>query len=231
MTAMVEVDPLKTQPDPMMRIPEELDAAGFEEAVEIGRGGFGVVYRCVQPALDRTVAVKVLTADLDAENVERFLREQRAMGRLSGHPHIVNVLHVGTTNSGRPFIVMQYHPQGSLDARIREHGPLGWPEALSLGVKIAGAPDGDPAPGCETGEHPAHRLRPAAADRFRYRPDRGLKLPDQINLPTQLTGGDPQTLEAATAAAQEILLVRIRCAAETLSPATSHTGVRVSLSE
>ena len=59
----------------------------------------------------------------------------------------------------------------------------------------------------------------------------GLKLPDQINLPTQLTGGDPQTLEAATAAAQEILLVRIRCAAETLSPATSHTGVRVSLSE
>jgi len=32
----------------------------------------------------------------------------------------------------------------------------------------------------------------------------GLKLPDQINLPTQLTGGDPQTLEAATAAAQEI---------------------------
>jgi len=139
MTAMVEVDPLKTQPDPMMRIPEELDAAGFEEAVEIGRGGFGVVYRCVQAALDRTVAVKVLTADLDAENVERFLREQRAMGRLSGHPHIVNVLHVGTTNSGRPFIVMQYHPQGSLDARIREHGPLGWPEALSLGVKIAGA--------------------------------------------------------------------------------------------
>ena len=32
----------------------------------------------------------------------------------------------------------------------------------------------------------------------------GLKLPDQINLPTQPTGGDPQTLEAATAAAQEI---------------------------
>jgi serine/threonine protein kinase len=98
-----------------------------------------VVYRCVQPALDRTVAVKVLTADLDAENVERFLREQRAMGRLSGHPHIVNVLHVGATISGRPFIVMHYHPRGSLDARIREHGPLGWPEALSLGVKIAGA--------------------------------------------------------------------------------------------
>jgi Protein kinase domain len=89
---MAEFDPLITRPDPMVRIPEELAAAGFEDAVEIGRGGFGVVYRCVQPALDRTVAVKVLTADLDAENVERFLREQRAMGRLSGHPHIVKRL-------------------------------------------------------------------------------------------------------------------------------------------
>ncbi|HET7667130.1 MAG TPA: protein kinase [Mycobacterium sp.] len=138
---MSELDPMPTQPAPapIGQIPEELEAAGFEEGVEIGRGGFGVVYRCVQPALDRTVAVKVLTAGLDAENVERFLREQRAMGRLSGHPHIVNVLHVGTTDSGRPFIVMQYHPRGSLDARIREQGPLGWPQALSLGVKIAGA--------------------------------------------------------------------------------------------
>src|SRR5262245_28548047 len=136
---MAECDPLTTHPDPMVRIPEELQAAGFEQGVEIGRGGFGVVYRCLQPALDRTVAVKVLIADLGTENVERFLREQRAMGRLTGHPHIANVLHVGTTSAGRPFIVMQYHPRGSLDARIREHGPLGWPEAMSLGVKIAGA--------------------------------------------------------------------------------------------
>lgn len=136
---MAEFDPLTTQPDPMVRIPEELQAAGFEQAVEIGRGGFGVVYRCLQPALDRTVAVKVLLADLGTENVERFLREQRAMGRLSGHPHIANVLHVGKTASGRPFIVMQYHSRGSLDTRIRERGPLGWPEALSLGVKLAGA--------------------------------------------------------------------------------------------
>src|SRR5690242_12152629 len=95
MTAMSGFDPPITQHDPMVRIPDELVAVGFEDAVEIGRGGFGVVYRCRQPALDRTVAVKVLIADLDTENVERFLREQRAMGRLSGHPHIVNVLHVG----------------------------------------------------------------------------------------------------------------------------------------
>ena len=47
--------------------------------------------------LDRIVAVKVLIADLDPDNLERFLREQRAMGRLSGHPNIVNILQVGAT--------------------------------------------------------------------------------------------------------------------------------------
>ena len=55
------------------------------------------MFRCEQPALDRTVAVKVLTAHLDPDNLERFLREQRAMGRLSGHPHIVTMMQVGTT--------------------------------------------------------------------------------------------------------------------------------------
>ena len=72
-------------------IAAELAAAGFDDAEEIGVGGFGVVYRCLQRALDRTVAIKVLTADLDPDNLERFLREQRAMGRLSGHPNIVNI--------------------------------------------------------------------------------------------------------------------------------------------
>ncbi|RZK69869.1 MAG: serine/threonine protein kinase, partial [Rhodococcus sp. (in: high G+C Gram-positive bacteria)] len=136
---MTDVDPFATQRDVSGSVTAELAAAGFEDAQEIGRGGFGVVYRCTQAALDRTVAVKVLTADLDEENRARFLREQRAAGRLTGHPNIVNVLHAGVTENGRPFIVMPYHAQGSLDARIRRHGPLPLDEALRLGVKMAGA--------------------------------------------------------------------------------------------
>ncbi|AKE87973.1 protein kinase domain-containing protein [Rhodococcus aetherivorans] len=136
---MADVDPYATQRGTVGSVAAELAAAGFGDAREIGRGGFGIVYRCTQTALERTVAVKVLTADLDEPNRARFLREQRAAGRLTGHPHIVNVLHVDITDTGRPFLVMPYHAQGSVAARIRRHGPLPLEEALRLGVKIAGA--------------------------------------------------------------------------------------------
>jgi len=136
---MADSDPLPTQGDVHAGIPAELVAAGFEHPEEIGRGGFGVVYRCRQRALDRTVAVKVLTADLEPDNLERFVREQIAMGKLSGHPHIVSIFQVGTTATGRPYIVMQYHPHGSMEAKIHDAGPIGWRGATSIGVKLAGA--------------------------------------------------------------------------------------------
>lgn len=138
---MVDEDPLRTNRDVVTSITEELSAAGFGAAEVVGRGGFGVVYRCTQSELDRTVAVKVLTTDLDDVNLARFFREQRAMGRLTGHPNIVNVLQVGVTERGRPYLVMPYCAQGSLEARIRRHGPLDSADILRLGVKMAGALD------------------------------------------------------------------------------------------
>ncbi|MET8428745.1 protein kinase [Nocardia sp. NPDC004860] len=135
---MVENDPFQTQRDVGSDVITELHAAGFDDAEEIGRGGFGQVYRCTQLAADRTVAVKVLTGELE-ENRERFFREQRAMGRLTGHPNIVDMLEVGETPGGLPYLVMPYHSRGSLDARIRREGPFSLPEVLHLAVKIAGA--------------------------------------------------------------------------------------------
>lgn len=136
---MVEFDPQDTQRDVVPDAASELIAAGFSDPLLIGRGGFGAVYRAEQPNLERTVAIKILTDHLDEASLERFLREQRAMGRLSGHPHIVNILEVGSTPGGMPYIVMPYHPHDSLDARIRKHGPLDWPDVLRLGIKMAGA--------------------------------------------------------------------------------------------
>ncbi|TFV61200.1 protein kinase [Mycobacterium sp. PS03-16] len=120
-------------------IAAELAAAGFTDAVEVGRGGGGVVYRCAQKSLGRSVAIKVLASDLDDDDRERFLREGYAMGGLSGHPNIVNILQVGVTERNRPFIVMPYHARGSLAHRVRQEGRIAWPEALRIGVKLCGA--------------------------------------------------------------------------------------------
>ena len=79
---MAKSDPLPTQGDVRAATAAELVAAGFVDPDEIGRGGFGVVYRCSQRALDRIVAVKVLTAGLEPDNLERFVREQAAMDDL-----------------------------------------------------------------------------------------------------------------------------------------------------
>lgn len=122
-----------------IEIVDELEAMGLSSAAEIGRGGFGVVYRCVQYALNRVVAVKVLSSEIDTESRERFLREEQAMGRLSGHPNIVDILQVDVTPTGQPFIVMPYCTRGSLEQVIREQGPLTWADSLRAGVKLAGA--------------------------------------------------------------------------------------------
>jgi len=132
-------NPDATQTSPASGIVAELEAEGYHDAEPVGRGGFGVVYRCNEPSLDRVVAVKVLSSDPDDVDLEHFNHEQRAMGRVSGHPNIVPVLHSGVTFAGRPYIVMQYHRRDSLGAWIRGHGPLGVREALETGVRLAGA--------------------------------------------------------------------------------------------
>ncbi|WP_416566604.1 protein kinase domain-containing protein [Nocardia testacea] len=138
-SAMSGDDLLRTQRETTKSFRAELAAAGYPDGVEIGRGGFGVVYRCRQPELDRTVAVKIFTAGLDAENRARFLREQRAMGRSTGHPNIVTVFETGTLPGGCPYLVMPYYPMGSLATWIHRHGPLSPENALRMGSKIAGA--------------------------------------------------------------------------------------------
>ncbi len=117
-----------------------MELAGFEDLVEIGRGGFAVVYRANQQALGRSVALKVLTTPgLSDDDRRRFEREGIAMGLLSWHPNIVLVHHTGLTDDGRPFLVMEYFESGSLGRVLDERGPLPADEVLDHGVRLAGA--------------------------------------------------------------------------------------------
>lgn len=128
-----------TDASPPSGIIAELSDAGFEDARQVARGGAGVIYCAYETALGRNVAIKVLPSHIDDESRERFLREGYAMGGLSGHPNIVNILRVGVTDSGRPYIVMPYMSSDSLAVRLRREGPTAWPEALRIAVKLCGA--------------------------------------------------------------------------------------------
>jgi len=111
---------------------------GYDGLVEIGHGGFAVVYRAQDHRFNRSVAIKVLTGSLDAASRKRFERERRAMGTLSRHPHCVTVYDSGFTSDDRPYLVMEDMSGGSLRQRIND-GPMPWPEAVAIGVKLAGA--------------------------------------------------------------------------------------------
>jgi len=114
----------------------DLGILGYSDAEEIGRGGFGTVFRARQSSVGRLVAVKVLsTVSLSDDTLKRFERECRAMAAVSSHPHITALYESGVAASGRPFIVMEYVSGGSLAARL----PLAWPGAVEIGVKLAGA--------------------------------------------------------------------------------------------
>jgi len=93
--------------------------ARYRDACPVGRGGMADIYRATDADLGRLVAVKVLAEHCAEDNDirERFLREALAAARLSGDPHTVTIYDVGESG-GRPYLVMEYLPGGSLDARL-----------------------------------------------------------------------------------------------------------------
>lgn len=94
---------------------------GVYQVVErIGRGGMATVYKAYQPGVDRHVAIKVLTAELAANDTfaRRFLREARILARLQ-HPHILPVFDFGQ-DGDVTYLVMPYLPSGTLADRLRD---------------------------------------------------------------------------------------------------------------
>src|SRR5262249_31971802 len=75
---------------------------------QIGEGGMGTVFMAEQTEpVRRTVASKVITPGMDSKHVlARFEQERQALA-LMDHPNIAKVLDAGTTESGRPYFVME----------------------------------------------------------------------------------------------------------------------------
>jgi WD40 repeat protein len=98
----------------------------------LGEGGFAEVYLGEQIYLGTQAAVKVLTARLTNDEIERFHTEAQTSLKLH-HPHIVQTLEFGVEN-GLPFLVMRYASNGSLRQRHSEGTRI----PLSTVVKYVG---------------------------------------------------------------------------------------------
>lgn len=112
---------------------------GFEPMSRLGGGGFGDVWLARQTNVDRQVAIKVGHAPIQDETIRlRFDRECKALGRLSGHPNIVDVYTAGSLNDGRPYLVLEYIGGGTLWQRLKKT-PIAETELRDLARQMAAA--------------------------------------------------------------------------------------------
>ncbi len=107
---------------------------------ELGRGAMGVIYEAHDPQIGRSVALKVLRQDrVTSETfVIRFLKEARAIGRLS-HPNTVSIYDVGE-DQGTIYIAMEFLDGEPLN-KVVEKRRLSTKEIIGIGIQIAEALD------------------------------------------------------------------------------------------
>ena len=109
----------------------------------IGGGGMGDVYKAEDTLLQRTVALKLLPAELtaDPEAKDRLLREARAASSFQ-HQNICTIHEVGETSDGQVFICMDYYEGETLKTRLSDRRSAGSPpmplsEILDIVIQIA----------------------------------------------------------------------------------------------
>lgn len=100
----------------------------YQVTGQLGRGGMAVVYRAVDPQLNREVAIKVIGGarnSFSGESVERFQRELKSMA-LIAHPNVVRIFDGGTEQE-MPFLVTELIEGETLEQLVRKNGrmPIG----------------------------------------------------------------------------------------------------------
>ena len=102
----------------------------------LGQGGMGVVYRAHDTLLERTVAIKVISAPIDqsADLRERFFREARSAGQLS-HRNIITIHDLGE-HEGQPYLAMEFLEGQDLQERMASPQKLSVRRKLDIAIDI-----------------------------------------------------------------------------------------------
>jgi len=102
----------------------------------VGEGAMGVVYKALDPVLNRHVAIKVMgdAISRDDELRDRFLREARAAGSLQ-HPNVITIYDFGDVD-GHPYIAMEYVEGIDLEDLLRSGTPLSLDAKLGIMIDV-----------------------------------------------------------------------------------------------
>ncbi len=107
----------------------------YEIRAELGRGGFGKVYRAYDPSVGRLVAIKVLTAEGNKDLLTRFRNEAAAAGNLR-HKNIVTIYDFGDHN-GLPYLVMEFLEGEDLQHVISTQKPVPLLQKVNIMTQVA----------------------------------------------------------------------------------------------
>lgn len=117
--------------------PGSLPEERYRAKALLGEGAAGRVYLCVDQHLEKKVAVKSLH-QLTPEHLVSFQAEAMSMSKLN-HPNIVKILDFGATDSGFPFMVMDFVNGVSLATILEEQGSLDTDEAINICIQMCDA--------------------------------------------------------------------------------------------
>lgn len=141
----LESEPVESPPNAAFQSPASLDGAPdfggrFKVLELIGEGGMGVVYKVLDPALNKIFAVKVLKTVLasDKQALKRFEREAEAAISLNHHG-LVSIYEHSLTADGTPFLVMDFIDGESLADVIAKSGRIETERSLRLFAQIVEA--------------------------------------------------------------------------------------------
>jgi serine/threonine protein kinase len=125
----------------MVELKEGSPVGEYEIQDQIGEGAMGTVYSAIHPLIGKKVAIKVLKAELCANQatIDRFVQEAKAVNQI-GHPNIVDVFMLGELPDGRAYMVMEWLRGQDLKTRLAR-GPMSVTDACDILDGIARALD------------------------------------------------------------------------------------------